>query len=71
MSITVNPKYKGHPTIQKFEAWIRKNYTGNVKIELPKDVDLKSVFIYSIDGLKYGPIPLKKIPKSFKVEVDY
>jgi len=65
MSITANPKYKEHDTIKKFEAWVKKNYYGKAIQEPPKGVDLNTVFYYSMDGLQYGPIPFKKIPKRF------
>lgn len=66
MPITVNPKYKEHPTIINFEQWVKEHYTGQVMPEIPSDVDLNEVFYYKIDGKQYGPIPYKKVPKKFK-----
>lgn len=66
MSITVSPKYKEHDRIQKFEAWVKKNYYGKEMYEPPKDINLNEVFFYKMDGLHYGPIPYKKVPKTLE-----
>lgn len=66
MPVAVNPKFKDHPTIQKFEEWVKKHYTAQITPDKPEGVDLTKVFYYKIDDKQYGPIPYKKVPKAFK-----
>lgn len=52
---------------EEFEEWIKKNYTGKIMKEIPKDVDLDENLFYRMNGLQYGPIPFNKIPKKFLI----
>lgn len=66
MPVSVNPKYKENPVIKRFEEWVKKNYEGKIMPDKPEGIDLNTVFYYKIDDTQYGPIPYKKVPKSFR-----
>lgn len=63
----INPEYEDHEVIIFFKKWVKENYKGKESVDF-EDINVKpkvenKEFVIKIDGLCYGPIPYKKVPK--------